>query len=217
MARRYYYRTFNEQTGRELSDRMADLKRALDFKPTYRVLDIGCAEGLISLELAPFVSEIRAVDMRPARIQAAQRLAENLRIHNVQFEIASLFDLTLDPLSYDIVLFLGVYHQLPQPSRERALRIVLHSAKHQVAIRTRIHRDFGVRDTILNACREEGFEITFERTYESARARKTRGLRIMQDWFSHSTTTLHKSLKLVASRVTASTFLFSVAAQILCV
>ena len=214
MSRRHYYRTFNEETGRELSDRLGHLRGALHLLPAYRVLDIGCAEGLISMEIAPWVSEVLGLDIRPQRIQAARKLAQQRQIHNVRYEVASLFDITLTPLSYDVVLFLGVYHQLPEDSRLDALRMIFDASSHQVAIRTRIHRDPRVRDTISKVCREKDFAVTFEHTHEAERRQEPKGLRALWRGLSQATITLHKSFMLVATRLGVHTFFLCMATQV---
>jgi SAM-dependent methyltransferase len=213
VSRSYYYTTLNEETGRELSDRLGHLRSALHLVSTYNVLDIGCAEGLISMEIAPFVSEVRAFDIRPQRMQAARKLAQEHHIPNVRFEVGSLFEVELAPLSYDVVLFLGVYHQLPKASREHILRTILEASRHQVAIRTRIHRDPEVRKALLDACRDKGFEVTFERTYEAERYKETRELKRLWGRWSGLTTTLHRSLMLVATRLGSQAFFLWISIQ----
>ena len=82
----------------------------------YKVLDIGCGEGKDAVFLARNGYEVSAFDSSEQGITKARELAENIGV-KVDFFKASLFDIRLDT-SYDIIFSSGVFHYIPQRSRE---------------------------------------------------------------------------------------------------
>ncbi len=82
------------------------------------VLDIGCAEGLISMHLVDRgATSSHGIDMRADFIDDATRLCEE---RHCTFETANAND-WLPPQQYDVVLMLAVLHKLKDP-REACLR-----------------------------------------------------------------------------------------------
>lgn len=83
-----------------------------------RVLDLGCAEGLIALELArEGAQHVDGVEIVPGHVAIANRLAEerNLPCKFVQADANRYTPMT----EYRIVLMLAVLHKLQEPA-ERA-------------------------------------------------------------------------------------------------
>ncbi len=79
-----------------------------------RVLDLGCAQGFFSLNLANLGATVTGIDCLPANIDMCSRLAEE----NPSFKAAFRVDLIenivahLEPGHYDLVLGLSVFHHL---------------------------------------------------------------------------------------------------------
>lgn len=116
--------------------RWLDLKTHLPLQPTDEVLDVGCAEGLISMEVASMVKSVRGVELDPGRVEVAQQVKQERKCENVTFECGSVLEMPLGEKSYDVVLFLSVYQQLPHDLRDVALEKVLNAARRVAAVRT---------------------------------------------------------------------------------
>ena len=95
----HYYRGIAPTAGGEgpwgEAKRLTDVMVRTDLHPRDTVLDVGCAEGLITLEVARKVRHVRALDVVPQRIEAAGRLAADRNVSNVTFECMSVCDLKL--------------------------------------------------------------------------------------------------------------------------
>jgi 2-polyprenyl-3-methyl-5-hydroxy-6-metoxy-1,4-benzoquinol methylase len=78
------------------------------------VLDAGCAEGLIGMEmLKAGASRLHGVELVPERVRDAQRLA--IGDKRCTFEVGDLS--TYQPTGlYDVVMALSILHKLPDPS-----------------------------------------------------------------------------------------------------
>jgi SAM-dependent methyltransferase len=103
------------------------------------VLDLGCAEGLMTEKfLAAGARHVAAFDIKPKRIATARRLMPTPR---ARFAVADLSDWNAFERShellagYDIVLFLGIYQHLPKESRVTALRGAAERTLHRLALR----------------------------------------------------------------------------------
>jgi SAM-dependent methyltransferase len=82
-------------------------------RPRARVLDIGCLEGMFSLELAKHGLDVVGVDVREANITKARFAAEALGVQNARFEVGDARELSVDKHgTFDVVLCLGVLYHL---------------------------------------------------------------------------------------------------------
>ncbi|MGA2402373.1 MAG: glycosyltransferase [Syntrophobacteraceae bacterium] len=126
-----------------LSERFEGLDIIFENCSGMTALDLGAAEGVISLEcLKRGTSLIHSFELDPSRIRIARRLC--VEFPNSEFRQANLsnwrefsqehFDLLLD--SYDIVLYLGIHHHLPKPDRLTTLTEAARRARKLFAIRT---------------------------------------------------------------------------------
>lgn len=76
------------------------------------ILDVGCAEGLISIELAKAGAQTHGIEIIERYIETAKRLRGNL---SCSFEHADANYYRPDD-EYDIVLLLAILHKLKDPS-----------------------------------------------------------------------------------------------------
>jgi SAM-dependent methyltransferase len=119
----------DEQTRDIAEEALEALLEHVDLEaPTWsrrRVLDVGCGTGLLTAALAPFVGEVVAVDMSPARIA----LLRDKRIANVEARCADI-DGDNPPWfgSFDLVVASCVCGALPSyPTTMRRLARALRS------------------------------------------------------------------------------------------
>lgn len=88
-------------------------------KNTDYVLDLGCGTGITTVEIAPMVGQIRAIDISEAMMNQAREKLANRNITNVSVEQMNIFDTTLADNSFDVVCAFNVLNYLPD--REDAL------------------------------------------------------------------------------------------------
>lgn len=123
--------------------RLQDIDLILPFAAGANILDIGCAEGLISqLMMQHGASSTHGFDNDAGRIMSARALTA--QYDQSEFRVASVVpwgdfenrhgDL-LRP-SYDVVLFLAVYQHLNKDGRDIVLNRLLEKSKDLFAIRT---------------------------------------------------------------------------------
>lgn len=103
---------------RTLAEQMMGLQHALDDCKGKRVLDLGCAEGLISREFARAgAREVIGIELLQPHLDMAKKVCKGLK--NVRFICAHLDDYIKGRESiereYDIVLALGIIHKLHKP------------------------------------------------------------------------------------------------------
>ena len=104
----YYGRFHLVNSGADPEKRWKDLSLVADFRPADRVLDVGCAEGLISLEIAKRVAQVDGVEVEAQRVERAKIEAAKRGIKNVCFSVGSAIGYAIEPNSYDVVLLLSV-------------------------------------------------------------------------------------------------------------
>ena len=76
--------------------------------PSSRVLEFGCGTGSTALLHAPHVSSILALDTSSRMVDIAKTKAENQGVGNVEFRVATVFDVETEP--FDAVLGLNILH-----------------------------------------------------------------------------------------------------------
>lgn len=100
------------------------------------VLDVGCAEGLIALELVGRhgAAHAHGVELVPGRVKMAQKLASRRYLSTLaKFEVGDMDVLHTPPASYDIVIGLAILHKLKQPSK--CATMLARATKHAVVFR----------------------------------------------------------------------------------
>jgi hypothetical protein len=120
-----------------------DIRQLADLRRTDHVLDIGCAEGLTTLEVAKVVE-----------------------LPNATFEPASVADYPFEPLSYDVTLLMSVWDK---PADDRGttrtvgpdeLRRILGATRRQFVMRVDVQQVGleGRLEEILDACEQSDFD-----------------------------------------------------------
>src|SRR3990167_5651067 len=111
-VRRGWFAIPGEQEGdRTVAEQMEGLRYAIRECRNKTVLDLGCAEGLISQAFARAGAVVHGVDVVPENIEVARRISQG-----ITFDTAGLGDLLVGrQREYDIVLALSVLHKLVYP------------------------------------------------------------------------------------------------------
>ncbi|MEM7682446.1 MAG: class I SAM-dependent methyltransferase [Planctomycetota bacterium] len=92
----------------------ARLDRAAQwFGPDARLLDLGCAGGHITLDLAPRVGRVHGVDISPKLIDIARKRAQDLGVTNAEFTCGAVDELAFEPASFDGVTAYSLLHLVP--------------------------------------------------------------------------------------------------------
>lgn len=120
---------------RTLEEQTLALGPALAEAAGKSVLDLGCAEGLISLEFARAGAvRVLGIERESAHMEVATRLAYDgpcvLKFKQWNLKKAN----PSEPLSYDIVLCLGIIHKLEFP--EIGMKFAARSAKQLLLLRS---------------------------------------------------------------------------------
>jgi 2-polyprenyl-3-methyl-5-hydroxy-6-metoxy-1,4-benzoquinol methylase len=74
------------------------------------VLDLGCASGEYSLDIASFVQRVHGIDTSTAMIALATKKAIDRSIHNATFASVDVFDRSLEARGFTAVLAFSVLH-----------------------------------------------------------------------------------------------------------
>lgn len=99
---------------------LADTRRYC--RPTDTALDVGCATGTKTLQLAGSVGKMTGIDISPAMVKAAQEKATAAGIGNAGFVRGTVHDRGFADGSFDVVVSYGVIHLL-QDAQETVRRV----------------------------------------------------------------------------------------------
>jgi 2-polyprenyl-3-methyl-5-hydroxy-6-metoxy-1,4-benzoquinol methylase len=81
------------------------------------VLDYGCATGTAAIEIAGNVQEVHGIDISAKMIEAAKRKAAELKIGNIDFAQATIFDERNKRESFDVILAFNILHLVEDPQK----------------------------------------------------------------------------------------------------
>jgi 2-polyprenyl-3-methyl-5-hydroxy-6-metoxy-1,4-benzoquinol methylase len=81
--------------------------------PSSNVLEFGCGTGSTAILHAPYVNNVRAIDLSSRMIEIAQGKAKEADVKNVNFECTGIDSLDVPKESFDVVLGMSVLHLLP--------------------------------------------------------------------------------------------------------
>lgn len=81
------------------------------------VLDVGCASGEMSLDIAPYVKSIHGIDVSGKMIQLARQKALDRQVSNVSFSQGDAIDEGLSRRSFSAIIAFNVFHLLDDVSK----------------------------------------------------------------------------------------------------
>ncbi|MGC1886615.1 MAG: methyltransferase domain-containing protein [Stellaceae bacterium] len=84
--------------------------------PDDTVLDLACGGGIIVCPFAPHVRRATGIDVTPAMIEQAQRLAAEKRLTNVEWRQGDVNSLPFEDDSFTIVVTRFSVHHFPDPA-----------------------------------------------------------------------------------------------------
>jgi SAM-dependent methyltransferase len=90
---------------------------ACGLKRGWRVAEIGCGVGLVSLWMAELEASITAVDASASQIETARKYARERGISNVEFRVADAYRTELPREEFDLVYSRFLMCHLPDPVR----------------------------------------------------------------------------------------------------
>jgi SAM-dependent methyltransferase len=117
--------------------------------PPADVVDIGCGEGYLTVEVARWARRVVAVDRSAAVLTRAKALAARRRATNITFKRGELERLPLDTASVDVAVLSQALHHAQDPSRAvaEAARVLRPGGKVLV-LDLRAHNEAWVRDKL---------------------------------------------------------------------
>lgn len=117
--------------------------------PPADVVDIGCGEGYLTIEVARWAARVVAVDRSPDVLARARALAGRRRTTNIVFKRGDFEKLPLEAGSMDIALFSQALHHAPDPSiaLAEAARVVRAEGRI-VILDLRTHEQTWVREKL---------------------------------------------------------------------
>lgn len=162
---------------RTLEEQMMAVRPALALCAGKTVLDLGCAEALISIEFAKAgASRILGIEREADHLEVAHRMIRSYW-NIIELRHFNLKDVNADePIPHDIVLCLSIIHKLEFP--EIGMRFAARSAREWLLLRSGRGSINGIiygkysRNTCDSAAvmREEGFVL--DRVVDGPRERK---------------------------------------------
>lgn len=81
--------------------------------PNDSVLEFGCGTGGTAILHAPYVKNLRAIDLSSRMIEIAEEKKQAAEVTNVKFECTGIDSLDVPDESFDVVLGLSILHLLP--------------------------------------------------------------------------------------------------------
>ncbi|MFZ6053278.1 class I SAM-dependent methyltransferase [Halocola ammonii] len=85
-------------------------------KPEDEVLEIGCGNGAITIELATSVKHVDAIDISSEMLELAREAATKKSLQNIDFHWTKLENLSVVNGSYSIVTTFSVLHYIENPT-----------------------------------------------------------------------------------------------------
>ncbi|MGQ0732470.1 MAG: ArsR/SmtB family transcription factor [Acidobacteriota bacterium] len=117
--------------------------------PPIDVVDIGCGEGYLTIEVARWARRVTAIDRSAVVLARAKALAARRKAPNITFRRGELDRLPLAAGSVDLALLCQALHHAPDPAHalQEAVRVVRPGGKVLV-LDLRAHGESWVRDKL---------------------------------------------------------------------
>jgi SAM-dependent methyltransferase len=152
-----------------------------DLRPTDQVLDVGCGEGEVALEVARLVGHVHGIDASAARVARAFQSAAERGIANATFEAISIQDFPFEPLSWDVALFIRVWGKTGGSGRAVGLEEfgrILRATRRQLVMVAAKHIGEELPE-MLDVCDENHFDaLCFTRPNLMIANRRGAGVRV---------------------------------------
>lgn len=117
--------------------------------PPVDVVDIGCGEGYLTIEVARWAKRVTAVDRSSTVLARAKALAARRRAANIVFKRGELERLPLDNASVDVALLCQALHHATNPAQATAEAVrVLRPGGKLLVLDLRAHEEAWVRDKL---------------------------------------------------------------------
>jgi SAM-dependent methyltransferase len=117
--------------------------------PPVEVVDIGCGEGYLTVEVARWARRVMAVDRSAAVLARAKALAGRRRAANIVFKRGELEKLPLDSASVDVAILSQALHHAADPGQAMAEAArVLRPGGKVLVLDLRAHSEAWVREKL---------------------------------------------------------------------
>ena len=117
--------------------------------PPADVVDIGCGEGYLTIEVARWARRVVAVDRSSAVLMRAKALAGRRRAANIVFKRGELEKLPLDAAIVDVAILSQALHHAADPAQAVAEAVrVLRPGGKVLVLDLRAHEETWVRDKL---------------------------------------------------------------------
>jgi SAM-dependent methyltransferase len=117
--------------------------------PPVDVVDIGCGEGYLTVEVARWARRVIAIDRSSTVLARAKALAGRRRASNITFKRGELERLPLDASSVDVALLSQALHHAEQPPHAVAEAVrVLRPGGTLLVLDLRAHEETWVREKL---------------------------------------------------------------------
>lgn len=101
-----------------------------------KVLDLGCAQGFFSLNLAALGAQVHGIDYLEQNVQVCRALLAEHPEYKAQFTFGKVQDFleTVEPGQFDMVLGLSVFHHLVYDLGKEHIKALLEQLLHKVVV-----------------------------------------------------------------------------------
>jgi len=87
-------------------------------RDSLRLLDCGCGPGSVTCDFARIMTSgrVTGIDREESQIERARSCAASQHLHNVTFEVGSIYELPFPEASFDVVFAHAVFEHLSSPA-----------------------------------------------------------------------------------------------------
>lgn len=93
---------------------LVDLREKAHVTGQGRLLDLACGPGRVAIPLAPYFSEVLAIDQEPEMIEVGKEEACRFGTEKIQWKVGRAEDLDLAGASFELVTIGEAFHRLDQ-------------------------------------------------------------------------------------------------------